>query len=87
MPSPLSFDTSLIKFFCKTPETEKNTSISKCSSTNLIKRPEKTEKCNNFKSRFLFETDPSFEDITIDLIKSIGNEDSHYSKEKFDGTF
>lgn len=86
-PSPLSFDTSFIKFFCKTPEIDE-------TSSNLKRAPKKTEKKAdrniNQKStncKFLFETDPSFEDLSMDLIKSMKNDDIYLSKEKFDGNF
>ena len=84
-PSPLSFDTSLIKFFCKTPETEKANTLSKRSSMKTEKKPEKIQIEKTSHGRFLFETDPSFEDISIDLIKTMGNEETKLSKEKFDG--
>ena len=84
-PSPLSFDTSLVKFFCKTPETDKTDSGVKRVPKKQEKKPEKAERPKPSHSRFLFETDPSFEDISLDLIKNMGHEDSRVSKDKFDG--
>jgi hypothetical protein len=84
-PSPLSFDTSLIKYFCKTPETDKTNSSTKRPVKKQDKKLEKIDRPRPSNSRFLFQTDPSFEDISIDLIKNMRNEDSRVSKEKFDG--
>jgi hypothetical protein len=85
-PSPLSFDTSLIKYFCKTPETDKTNSSTKRPVKKQDKKLEKIDRPRPSNSRFLFQTDPSFEDISIDLIKNMRNEDSRVSKEKFDGS-
>lgn len=84
-PSPLSFDTSLIKFFCKTPDTEKTSSFSH-SYYKKPCTPPKTERPSVSRARILFETDPSFDELSIDLIKTMGHtEDTSYKKEKFDG--
>lgn len=85
VPSPLSFDTSLIKFFCKTPDTEKTT-YSQTYYKKPSHTPQRTSGLYPTNGRVLFETDPSFDEISTELIKSMGNnEEVSFHKDKFDG--